>query len=512
MKNPALTNVETRTVDPRLTLALVCLAIFIGAVDLTVISAALPKVMIDLRLALDTELNRASWAVSGYLLAYTVSITFMGRLSDLFGRRKVYFLCLVTFLVGSAVVAAAPNLTILIVGRVIQALGAGAMVPVSMALVGDLFPVGQRAAALGVIGAVDTAGWMVGHLYGGVLMRLFDDWRLLFWLNLPIGAVALGLTWYALRNVPTPPRVGSFDWPGTVLLSAGLVVLNVGLAAGSELGATDFYGERLGPPPYAGPLVGLALVLFALFVWVERRSADPLIGLELFTRRDTAMACIINVMVGFGLAIAITNVPLYINTRLLLYHPTDSDILRIAAWDAGWMLSALTLTMAAAALPGGLLTARFGARLPTILGLGLALAGYLLMTFWGPEATYLRIGLELALTGIGLGLVIAPVADTVVAAAGEDRRGAASALVIALRLVGMTVGVALLTLWGVHRQDVLRRAGADNPLALTDPARFLMEIAANVIGETFLFGAVACIIGLVAGWLMRKWVVTHHTG
>ncbi|PMP83036.1 MAG: MFS transporter, partial [Chloroflexus aggregans] len=342
MKNPALTNVETRTVDPRLTLALVCLAIFIGAVDLTVISAALPKVMIDLRLALDTELNRASWAVSGYLLAYTVSITFMGRLSDLFGRRKVYFLCLVTFLVGSAVVAAAPNLTILIVGRVIQALGAGAMVPVSMALVGDLFPVGQRAAALGVIGAVDTAGWMVGHLYGGVLMRLFDDWRLLFWLNLPIGAVALGLTWYALRNVPTPPRVGSFDWPGTVLLSAGLVVLNVGLAAGSELGAPDFYGERLGPPPYAGPLVGLALVLFALFVWVERRSADPLIGLELFTRRDTAMACIINVMVGFGLAIAITNVPLYINTRLLLYHPTDSDILRIAAWDAGWMLSALT--------------------------------------------------------------------------------------------------------------------------------------------------------------------------
>ncbi len=504
MKNPALPTVNARTVDPRVTLGLVCLAIFIGAVDLTVISAALPKVMIDLRLSLDTELNRASWAVSGYLLAYTVSMTFMGRLSDLIGRRIVYLLCLVVFLIGSAWVAAAPNLTMLIIGRVVQALGAGAMVPVSMALVGDLFPPGQRAAALGLIGAVDTAGWMVGHLYGGILMRIFDDWRLLFWLNLPVGLVALAMTWYALRQVPTPPRAGRFDWPGTTLLSASLIALNIGLAAGSELGATDFYGERLGPPPYAGPLVALALILLGMFIWVERRSADPLIGLELFTRRNTAIACLINVMVGFGLAIAITNVPLYINTRLLLYHPTDSDILRIAAWDAGWMLSALTLTMAVAALPGGLLTARAGARLPTILGLGLAIAGYGLMAFWGPDATYLRMGLELALTGVGLGLVIAPVADTVVAAAGEDRRGAASALVIALRLVGMTVGVAILTMWGVHRQDELRRAGADNPLALTDPARFLMEIAGQVIGETFVFGAIACAIGLLAAWMMRR--------
>jgi MFS family permease len=503
MKNPALTSVKERPFDPRVTLGLVCLAIFIGAVDLTVISAALPKVMIDLRLSLDTELNRASWAVSGYLLAYTVSITFMGRLSDLFGRRRVYLLCLIIFLLGSAWVAAAPNLTMLIIGRVIQAFGAGAMVPVSMALVGDLFAPGQRAAALGFIGAVDTAGWMVGHLYGGVLMRIFDDWRLLFWLNLPIGLVALVLTWYALRQVPTPPRPGHFDWPGTILLSGSLVALNVGLAAGSELGATDFYGERLGPPPYAGPLVVVALILLALFVWVERRSADPLIGIELFAQRNTAIACVINVVVGFGLAIAITNVPLYINTRLLLYYPNDSNILRIAAWDAGWMLSALTLTMAAAALPGGFLTARFGARLPTVLGLSLALLGY-------SADGVLGAGCHLCADGSGAGLDrywfrpgdCAGRRHSGFAYAGEDRRGAASALVIALRLVGMTVGVAILTMWGVHRQDELRRAGVDNPLAVTDPVRFLMEIAAQVIGETFVFGAAVCLIGLLAGLMM----------
>ncbi|NTW97998.1 MAG: MFS transporter, partial [Oscillochloris sp.] len=170
---------------PNLTLALVCVAIFVGALDLTVVSAVLPRVMLDMRVSIDSDLGRAAWVVSGYLLAYTVSMTFMGRLSDLLGRRGVYLICLGVFIVGSAMAAAAGSLEWLILARVVQAFGAGAMVPISMALVGDIFPPARRATALGVIGAVDTAGWMVGHLYGGVLMRAFDSWRLLFWLNLP---------------------------------------------------------------------------------------------------------------------------------------------------------------------------------------------------------------------------------------------------------------------------------------------------------------------------------------
>ena len=160
-----------------------------------------------------------------------LSMTFMGRLSDLLGRRRVYLASLGVFIVGSAVVAAAPNLEVLVFGRVVQAFGAGAMVPVSMALVSDIFPPLARAAALGFIGAVDTAGWMVGHLYGGVLMRAFDDWRLLFWVNLPLGLAALALTWWALRDVPQRRAPGGFDWVGALLISASLTALNLGLAA-----------------------------------------------------------------------------------------------------------------------------------------------------------------------------------------------------------------------------------------------------------------------------------------
>ncbi|WP_255603111.1 MFS transporter [Oscillochloris sp. ZM17-4] len=487
---------------PNLTLALISLAIFIGAVDLTVVSAALPRVMVDMRVEIGSDLGRAAWVVSGYLLAYTVSMTFMGRLSDILGRRDVYLICLGIFIAGSALAAAAGSLEWLIVGRVVQAFGAGAMVPISMALAGDIFPPERRAAALGVIGAVDTAGWMVGHLYGGVLMRAFDSWRLLFWLNLPIGLLALALTWWALRGVPQRRAAGGFDWLGAALISASLIAFNVGLSAGGEL-REDFYGERAGPPAYALPLVLAALALLAGFVWAERRSAHPLIDLTIFYDRGAAAACAINVMVGFALALAITNVPLFINTRLALQNPADADILRRAAWESGWMLSALTLTMAAAAVPGGWLAGRIGPRAPALAGLALALAGVLMMSRWGAESAYLTMGLELALAGLGLGLVISPVAEEVIAAAAEGRRGSASALVIALRLVGMTAGVAALTLYGVPRQDALRRAGASNPLASSDPARFLMDVASQVIGETFLLGAAALALALLAALWMR---------
>jgi EmrB/QacA subfamily drug resistance transporter len=494
----------TPRASPRITVALVAMAIFVGAVDLTVVSAVLPKIMLDLRVSLDTELNRAAWVVSGYLLAYTVSMTFMGRLSDLLGRRRVYLLSLAVFIVGSVLVAAAPTLEFLIFGRVVQAFGAGAMVPVSMALVSDIFPPVARAAALGFIGAVDTAGWMVGHLYGGVLMRAFDDWRLLFWVNLPLGLLALAFTWWALRDVPQLRASGSFDWRGALLISASLTALNIGLAAGAELGASDFYGERPGPPPYALPLVLLALALLAAFVWWERRASYPLIDLRLFRDRSASAASAINVLLGFALALAITNVPLFVNTRLLLLDAADPDVLRRAAWDAGWILSALTLTMAAVAFPGGALAGRLGDRSAVLLGLVLAVVGYALMSRWDATIGYGPMVAQLILAGAGLGLLLAPAADAVIRVAPEDRRGSVSAIVIALRLVGMTVGVAVLTLWGVQRQDALRRAGAADPLAASDPPLFLTQVAAQVIGETFLFGAVALGIAFGVALLMNR--------
>ncbi|NWG21643.1 MAG: MFS transporter [Chloroflexi bacterium] len=486
---------------PVITLALVCAAVFLGAVDLTIVTAVLPKIMVDLGVSIDTELHRASWVITGYLLAYTVSMTFTGRLSDLYGRRAAYLVCLAIFTVGSMVVAVAPAIDEVIAGRVIQALGAGALVPISMALVSDLFPPERRPAALGVIAAVDTAGWMVGHVYGGALMRLFDDWRLLFWINVPFGILALALTWLALRRVVVTRATGSFDWRGAVLISVSLTALNIGLGAGAEPGQADFYGERPGTPPYALPLTLVALALLVAFIQVERHAVDPLLDLRLFHSRGVASAAVVNVLVGFALALAIANVPLFINTRLGLLNPTDPDILRQGAWDSGLVLSALTLALALLAWPGGRLAGHFAERLPAGLGLITALAGYLLMSRWQSGTDYLTMVGGLALAGAGLGLVLAPAASAIISAAGPERRGVASALVIVLRLIGMTVGVSTLTLWGVQRQDALRHAANPALLADFDQARmFLIDVAARVVGETFLFAAAACAIGLVVAW------------
>ena len=196
-----MTHLSRRITSPWLVLAVVSLPVFIGALDLTIISAVLPDVIVSLDLPVKEYLDQASWAVNGYLLAYAISMTFTGRLSDLIGRRAIYIACLVIFIIGSYLVTAYDSellnswvarfyrqilgqhpprlaerhLYLVIIGRVIQAFGAGAMVPVTIALAGDLFPPERRARPLGVIGAVDTMGWVLGHLYGGVMVRFFGE-------------------------------------------------------------------------------------------------------------------------------------------------------------------------------------------------------------------------------------------------------------------------------------------------------------------------------------------------
>jgi MFS family permease len=175
----------------------------------------------------------------------------------------------------------------------------------------------------------------------------------------------------------------------------------------------------------------------------------------------------------------------------------DQDALRRGAWDSGWLLSALTLTMAVLAAPGGRLAARFGNRLPIVAGMALGALGFLAASRWQTDTSYAEMALALALAGAGLGLALAPLAASVIDVVADDRRGSAAAIVIVLRLVGMTLGISALTAWGVQRQDVLRRLGASDPTAATDPARFLLRIATQVVGETFLFAAGACVLGVL---------------
>src|SRR5688572_23994309 len=268
---------------PRLILALVSLPVFIGALDLTIVSAVLPEVIRSMTIEIQ-KLDLAGWVVTGYFVSYAISMTFMGKVSDISGRRVVYLGCLVIFFVGSWLVAASPGwpariaasiiavvegegpdpafapLYAWIFGRVIQAFGAGAMVPVSMALVADLFPPHRRALPLGIVGAVDTAGWVLGHLYGGIMVQ-FMTWPYLFWINLPIIAVMFGVTWWGLAGLPRADAKGGIDWIGVTLVGIALVLLNVGL------GSPEIASEvSTSPPQNQMYWVAGAVVAFVIFV------------------------------------------------------------------------------------------------------------------------------------------------------------------------------------------------------------------------------------------------------
>ena len=533
-----------------LILALICVPVFVGSLDLTIVSAFLPEIILSLELPVESIINDAAWVVTGYLLAYTVSMTFMGRVSDLIGRRRAYVICLLIFMLGSFVVAevdptaqsgisgaiydllyrvqgtrpdaGSVALLTIIIGRVIQALGAGALVPVSLALVGDLFPAAKRAQPLGVIGAVDTLGWVLGHLYGGIMVRLFaqhsaefvnlfnalgsnwnePDWRTLFWINIPISLAAMGLVWWTLRDVPQERGEGSFDWLGTVLIVGALTCLVLGLGANIEISATTSeFSELGGLPPYALPVLSAAVFLFVAFIFVESRTRYPLFDLKIFRRRNVSAGLVTNLLVGFCLMIGLVSVPILVNIRII-----DASHLSEAALQVGILLSALTVPMALAALPGGWLSERFGYRWTAAAGLAIALVGFGAMwQTWTLDLADGVIAIEMALIGVGLGLTFSPISAAVINSADSDKLGAASALVIIMRLLGMTISVTGLTAFASQRLAILAAAelgqNVVDPMAAVD---VYSRLTVQVLAEMGLLGAVVCGLAIVPALLMRR--------
>ncbi|MFC1959862.1 MFS transporter [Chloroflexota bacterium] len=511
-----------RNPSPWLVLALVSIPVFIGALDLTIISALLPEVIIELQIPLESGLDDAAWLVSGYLLAYTLSMMVMGRASDLIGRRRAYLICLAIFIVGSIWVATAdqwPAETInslarrlgqrpdpstiallsLISGRIIQAFGAGALVPISMALVGDMFPAQRRAQPLGLIGAIDTAGWVVGHLYGGIMIQLVD-WRMLFWLNVPICLVAGLLIGLVLRHVEQARAPGRFDYTGAILLGLTLTFLSIGLGANTDVSIDTTFTEMSAFPPYAGPMLVGSIIVFALFLLVESRRKYPLINLTLFRQRNFALGNLISFMAGFILMIGLALIPVLLNIRA-----ESVDALTSIALTVGIAMSALTIPMALAALPGGWLSDRLGYRWPTAIGLTLAAIGFALAGLnWLESVTLPEMAAHMIIAGTGIGLTFSPTSAAVLNSAPDDQRGIAAAIDDMLRLLGMTLAAAALTTIALRRVAVLAVDAIGESVAMTQEAvNIYVTLTAQVVREIALFGAVLCIVALPLALLLR---------
>lgn len=506
--------------SPQIILAVVAFGVFVAADDLTVVSTMLRQIIFDLQIPLPAGLDRAAWIVNAYLIGYVVVMPFSGRLSDIVGRRAVYVGGLGLFLLGSIWVPLAGSLGSFIAGRVLTAVGGGAMVPVAMAVIGDVYPAQKRATAMGTLGAIDTAGWVWGPLYGALLIR-FLTWRWQFYLNIPLSLLGMAAAWWALGGLPLPDKRARVDWIGTAVLSLSLLALNLALLNSGDVQSAGGFASLTDPPVlsrYTPHLYLIAAAAFAAFIlWQKRltqahelpstppppRLPAPLLSLTLFRRPNFTPAVLINFLVGSVLIIAMVNVPLLVNVLEL-------DVEQ-AALTSGYLLAGMTLAMASTAYLGGQLTERHGYRPVTLAGLALATIGFGLMGWtWTVGTPFGQMGWQLVVLGLGFGLVTAPVGTAVINTAPADQRGIAASLVIVLRLIGMSVGLSGLTAWGLRRFAALRTTIPLPDLPLTDPAyqRAVVEgltaVSTRVLAETFLWSAALLTLAIIVALWLRK--------
>ncbi|MGI9621967.1 MAG: MFS transporter, partial [Acidimicrobiales bacterium] len=373
MAEPTTQAAPPRRASPALILAIVSFSVFIAADDLTVVSTMLRPIIGDLGLVLPDGLDDAAWIVNVYLIAFVAVMPIAGRLSDVIGRRKTFVGAYVLFLIGTIVIPLTDSLTPFLVGRVLTAVGGGAMVPVALAVVGDVYPEGKRARALGTLAAIETLGWVWGPLYGAILVR-FLDWRWQFWLNIPFAIAGLAAVWWALQDHDQGERAKRVDWLGATFLTTALVSLNLALLGNAEIQSVTGFEQLTGSSGFDFKWLYLVtLISGGLFVWHERTADDPLIDRSLLQGRGLQIALGVNFIVGAALVIAMVDVPIFINA-------VEVD-LKQSALVAGWVLSSLTAAMAITSYLGGRMTSSLGYRPPIIMGMAAAVAAYLLMGF-----------------------------------------------------------------------------------------------------------------------------------
>lgn len=495
----------------------VLIVVFIAALDLTVVAPILPTMIIDLDISV-VDADRYAWIVLSYLVAYTVTVPITGRISDFAGRMPVFGVALLLFVAGSVVAASSDSLGTMVAGRTLQGLGGGAMLPVSMALVADVVPATRRAAALGLVAAVDTFGWVLGPIWGAAINELFDSWRAVFWLNVPICAIAAVFLVSTGQRFPRRTMERLPNFASAALATIGLVAITLALSSGSEGAAgPEQGGGRLGASsnpmaPYRWYLLALGIATLVGFVMSERRSKSPLVPVALIRQRLFQLAAAANVLVGAALIVAMVNAPL---TIALL---ADED--RVSAFTA-LLLGSFTLSMTAGALIGGRAVNRFGARRVAAAGLLIGALGFFTMYSWSNELELTLMSITIAIAGFGLGIVIAPLAESAISSAGVANYGLASGLVLLARLLGMTFGLAAVTRYGLDRLD--SKVAAIDPLPpqtgestsdyFTRQQEYLDELVIpftlDVIHETFVIASVICLLTILIVSRMRTRATTR---
>jgi MFS family permease len=466
--------------DALLLLAVLGVGVFLAGLELMITAVALPAIVIDL--ADWTRLREASWIINGYLLVYVVTMPLAGRLADLWGNRRLFLSALVLFSLGSLLAGLAPTLELLVAGRLVQAAGGGILVPVATSAATHLFPGADRPRALGVIGALTFLGMAAGPFLGAAILGAFHPeaalsrlgippgsplagalapaWRWVFYVNVPIGLIALLVAWAASSGWETPRRAGRVDVVGAAVFSLFLL---------GTLGSLTLLGSRrepgdggIDPQLVSAVLVPAAVVGLVLTIVRGLRVRDPFLDPRLFRSASFSSATLVSGLTGYGFATAIVGGAVFVDR--VLYGGPDEQ--RLA-------LGALAGATAAGALLSGFAVRVLRLRLVTMVGLVASIGALVAMAGWAPDTTVEQAALTLAVFGAGFGLTVTPRSTAAVEAVSSEAYGVASSTVTVARMVGMAVGLAILTAYGSTTIDRLY----DQVYATPDAYREFIPVA-----------------------------------
>ena len=454
---PNATAKETR---PRLVLVATSLGVLFAQIDTSVVNLAIRSIDADLH----AGISAMQWVVDAYNLVYASFLLTGGTLGDLYGRRRVFVAGILLFIVGTLVCALAPNAATLIAGRVVSGLGAACMVPMSLVLLALAFPDRrERAHAMGVWASCNGLAFIIGPMLGGWLVDTIG-WRSIFYMILPVCAAALALTYAAVRE-SAEPSGRRLDLPGQALAITGLVAFAFAAIEGSHWGWTS---------PIIVGTVMLAVAVFPLLVFVEGCTPGPLLPLEYLARPTFSASLAIAGLMTFGMYALLFIMPLYFQT-VRGETPFVTGLAMMPMPIAFFLVSQFV----------GHLNNRVGPRVVMTAGMLCMGLGALGLAAIGKTTALLPIELALLVVGVGLGLNTAPVNGVAVAALPPARSGTASGLLNTTRMIGATLGVAILgALFAAHAGP--HAAGGDEFLTG-------MRTALAGGGAAELFGAVVAI-------------------
>ncbi len=407
-----------------------CTGLFVLMLDSTIVTLALPAIHEDL----DASASGLQWIMNAYLLVIAAFVVTAGRLGDMFGRRLLFTIGLAVFAGGSVLSGAAWSQDTIILGRVVQGLGAAMLLPLSLAIVCDAFPTEQQPRALGIWASISAIALGVGPLIGGVLVDL--DWRLIFWINVPILALGVSVMLVAVRETRDEGASHDLDVTGLVLLAGGLtaLVLPLAEAANWALGSVQSIA-----------LFAVAAVLIVAFWVVEHRVDQPIVDFELFRNRPYFGAT----AAAFGLVGAYWSLmflqPQYLETTL-----------GYSATKAGVLILPVTVPMIVISPLAGRLIARLGARVLMTVGMLCGLAGLVILTQITRTSGYELVLPGFLLFGIALGFVYAPMSTAAMTAMPRSKSGIASGVLAMNRVLA---GAVALAVTGAVFQDLLPSRG-----------------------------------------------------